>query len=395
MALKTTIQLRRDALSAWLEANPVLQPGEIALVDRNNGNGVKDWVVRVGDGVSTFNQLPETAYALSTDVATQISNLSAELKTDITGVTQKVDNKVKVDDVATETLNIKRIDAAAYHELVVGGTVDNNTIYIVSSDHLNAFGEKITNVKDGEEAGDAVNYGQLSSAVNTLEGRINDIVAEGLGVEVVKLSTDLNTVSADVIAVDEKVDAVSAEVDVKLNALSGEASTLISAVDGKVDKLSGEVIALTEAHEDDITKLSSDLSIELVDNGRAEGTDTISYTLKQGGVEKGTIVVPYDVFVDKGELVEKDDGKTYIVLTLNNAAQSKLEFEVSSLIDVYTGGATETITTEVDNYQITATVNDGSISTAKIADGAITSAKFADEVFVFDCGGAKQETEQA
>jgi len=54
MAIKTTIQLRRDTYDAWYAANPVLAAGEIALVDKNNaygtGSGEPLWVVRIGDG---------------------------------------------------------------------------------------------------------------------------------------------------------------------------------------------------------------------------------------------------------------------------------------------------------------------------------------------------------
>ena len=130
------------------------------------------------------------------------------------------------------------------------------------------------------------------------------------------------------------------------------------------------------------------------------------------------------MFVDKGELVTKD-GKTYIVLTLNNAEQSKLEVEVTSLIDIYTGGTTETITATVKDYVISAEVNedsidtkhikdnaitetkivdaavttgkikDSAVTTSKIADGAITPEKFAeDKVFIFDCGGASETIEE-
>ena len=40
---------------------------------------------------------------------------------------------------------------------------------------INAAGTKITNVANGTEAGDAVNYGQLSAVSNNLNNRINDV----------------------------------------------------------------------------------------------------------------------------------------------------------------------------------------------------------------------------
>ena len=469
MALKTTIQLRRDALSAWLAANPVLAPGEIALVDKNNGVGAKDWVIRIGDGVSTFDALPETAYALSANVAAELSviksdisalsathiadvadineqlnTLSSKHNEEVADLSSKILNKVKVNGESVDTLNVAHIDAADYHAMVKAGTVDANTVYVVSSEYLNAFNEQIKNVAPGTEETDAVNYGQLSSAVDELEGRINNIVAEGLGVEVINLSNDLRTLSTQVGDLTIEVDNISAEaerqfgvLDQKASDISAEAGRLIGLVDQKATDISteaGRLIGLVDQkvddlstqHAEELATLSNDLTtaldVELVANGRAEGTNTISYTLKQGGSVKGNIEVPYDVFVDSGVVETKDDGKTYIVLTLNNAEQSKLEVEVTSLIDIYTGGVSDTITTTVDNYVISAEVNvdsieakhlkvdsvetekikdgavttskleDSAVTTAKIADGAITAAKFADEVFVFDCGGAFDTT---
>lgn len=181
MALKTTIQLRRDILSQWQLHNPILAAGEIALVDKSNGTGAKDWVIRVGDGTSHFNDLPEMAYALSADVLDQLTTLNG-----------KIDNKVKVDGSAIDTLSIERIDAVAYHEKVVNGTVDANTIYIVNSDNLNAFGEKVTNVKDGSDPTDAVNVGQLTAAIENIVVN-TDNIADG-SITPAKMSSDPNDV---------------------------------------------------------------------------------------------------------------------------------------------------------------------------------------------------------
>ena len=420
MALKTTIQLRRDTLAAWTAANPVLAAGEIALVDRNNGVGVKDWVVRVGDGTTSFNDLPETAYALSANVAAEISALAA-VDAELSG---KIDNKVKVDGASVETLNVQRIDAASYHDMVVGGTVDSNTIYIVSSDHLNAFNEQIKNVADGTEAGDAVNFGQLTQVSADLSQRITDIVAGDVSEAISDLSTqltqkveDLSTdhlndvarVDGELSALDERLTTL----DTKVDGISATADAAVKSVDGRVDELSGKVEDLSgevQGISGDVAAISAAYPVELIDNGRVG--NTVSYTLKQGGVEKGNIVVPDDVFVNNGEIVTaEEDGvkKAYLVLTLNNAENTQLSIETTDLVDIYTGEAGQTITTSVDGYKISAEVNDGAIATAKLADGAVTEAKLAadavttakvkdgaitmaklstEDTFVFDCGGA-------
>lgn len=48
------IKLRRDTSSNWVQHNPVLQDGEVAIVD--DGQGAKQ--IKIGNGISTFSQLP-------------------------------------------------------------------------------------------------------------------------------------------------------------------------------------------------------------------------------------------------------------------------------------------------------------------------------------------------
>ena len=50
---KIKISLRCDELSNWTEKNPVLNNGELAIVN-NAGNQS----FNIGNGLSTFNQLP-------------------------------------------------------------------------------------------------------------------------------------------------------------------------------------------------------------------------------------------------------------------------------------------------------------------------------------------------
>ena len=52
--IKTRINLRKDVLANWEEKNPVLGSGEMAIVEDGNG----DLVMKIGNGISAFNQLP-------------------------------------------------------------------------------------------------------------------------------------------------------------------------------------------------------------------------------------------------------------------------------------------------------------------------------------------------
>lgn len=410
MALKTTIQLRRDTLAKWTEINPVLAAGEIALVDKNNGVGVKDWVIRVGDGVNNFVDLPETAYALSSNVKSLTDELSS-----------KIDNKVKVDEQNVDVLNIKRIDAAEYHKIVTEETIDENTLYIVSSDHLNAFGEKITNVADGTELSDAVNFGQLQQVSSDITDRIDEIVVSGVGAELGRLSvnvytkidqvssdldgkisdvaTDVGTISTDVGTLDGEVDAISSAV----KAISSATDAHFTTVEGSISTLDQAVKTISETTIPELkTELSNGLKIAIGEAQTEEDGD-LKYNITQGGVSVGDIVVPRDIFVETAVLGE--DNK--LILKLKDGTE--IPVDLGKFIDTYTAKDSATIDVTVDNREISAEVIDGAITTAKIADKAVTTAKIADsavtatqiadktitmaklsetDVFVFDCGGA-------
>jgi len=56
-------------------------------------------------------------------------------------------------------LNVLHISNDDYSNIVNSDSVDSNTIYIVSSDVFNAYGEQIKNVANATDLSDAVNLG--------------------------------------------------------------------------------------------------------------------------------------------------------------------------------------------------------------------------------------------
>jgi hypothetical protein len=48
--LKTKINLRKDVLSSWTKADPVLGDGEMAIVEDESGQ----LAMKIGNGVSSF-----------------------------------------------------------------------------------------------------------------------------------------------------------------------------------------------------------------------------------------------------------------------------------------------------------------------------------------------------
>ena len=65
---------------------------------------------------------------------------------------------ISVDGEITTEFNVKHVSQDEYHNLVTTeGGIDINTLYIVSANVLNAYGEQIKNVAPGVDLLDAIN----------------------------------------------------------------------------------------------------------------------------------------------------------------------------------------------------------------------------------------------
>ena len=86
---------------------------------------------------------------------------------------------ISVDGLPTNEFKFKHISRDEYHDLVLsveGKMVDPNTLYVVSSDDMSMYGQKITNLADGKLSNDACTYGQLSA----IKARIKSAIDEAL-----------------------------------------------------------------------------------------------------------------------------------------------------------------------------------------------------------------------
>lgn len=74
--VKTKIYLRRDTLTNWLKANPVLGSGEVAVVfNPEAGSDINHKIrIKVGDGLKTFKQL-----SYISDYDQKIAEIEAEI----------------------------------------------------------------------------------------------------------------------------------------------------------------------------------------------------------------------------------------------------------------------------------------------------------------------------
>jgi hypothetical protein len=125
-------------------------------------------IINVADGISANDavNLNQLCSAIS---SIDIPNKLSEFENDTNF------GKIFIDDNSSLSLNIKNISRKDYYELVEASAILSNTLYIVSSDALNMYGEQIKNLADGISANDAATYGQLSVIENKVETLIHDI----------------------------------------------------------------------------------------------------------------------------------------------------------------------------------------------------------------------------
>lgn len=125
---KTRILPRRDTESNWNQYNPVLSSGEIVFSQTSSGVFMK-----YGTGKS-YNDTPFW-------------------------------QTTKIDDRMTSAFSLLHISQEDYAKLIISGLVDPDTLYIVSSNVIDAMGQQIKNLADGTELSDAVNVEQLCDYV--------------------------------------------------------------------------------------------------------------------------------------------------------------------------------------------------------------------------------------
>lgn len=64
-------------------------------------------------------------------------------------------------DIETDLI-INRLTRSIYNELSASGKIYNDQLYLIDDENFDVFSKRVTNVKDPEESGDAVNLNYLS-----------------------------------------------------------------------------------------------------------------------------------------------------------------------------------------------------------------------------------------
>ena len=277
-ALSTDIDSLSTALSTEISAETIAR--------KANDEFLSGQIDALSDGISADVEalsanLSEEIDALSTDLSTDLSSEIIDRKENDAYLSTKIDAKIYAqigDDaksVSVDTMTIHKISDKKYAELLntKGGIVETD-IYVISSDYIDGYGERVKNIDDGEEATDAATYGQLLS------------LSTSLSADIIALSTDLSIDLSSEVEAREKNDAyLSTKIDGKISAQIGDNAKSVS-----VDTLT-------------MHKISAKKYAELLKNGGITSTDLY--------VVSSEYVTGYDKrIIDVGEPQDSSDAAT-------------------------------------------------------------------------------------
>lgn len=220
--------------------------------------------------------------------------------------------------------------------------------------------------------------GDLASDVATLQGQVADLISKvGKAAQGEVSSTGLYALIDEVKALAEgKVSSVGAadrSVTIGGTATEPAVGVAISADEGNALSLASDGLKVT------IPEVTiPEYSLKKLD--AATAGMSASYQLTKDGTGIGAVIdIPKDMMVKSGSVQTYEAGSlpagvteagTYIVLVLNDTAETKLYINVGNLIEYVTSGSAEGdmvfVNIDPQTHKVTATITDGTVTEAKL-----------------------------
>ena len=220
--------------------------------------------------------------------------------------------------------------------------------------------------------------GDLASDVATLQGQVTDLLSKvGNAAEGEGSATGLYALIDEVKALAEgKVSSVGAadrSVTIGGTATEPTVGVAISADEGNALSLASDGLKVTIP---DVT--IPEYSLKKLDT--ATTGMSASYQLTKDGTGIGAVIdIPKDMMVNSGSVQTYETGSlpagvteagTYIVLVLNDTAETKLYINVGNLIEYVTSGSAKGdmvfVNIDPQTHKVTATITDGTVTEAKL-----------------------------
>lgn len=220
--------------------------------------------------------------------------------------------------------------------------------------------------------------GDLAADVVTLQGQVADLISKvGMAAQGEVSATGLYALIDEVKALAEgKVSSVGAtdrSVTIGGTATAPTVGVAISADEGNALSLAADGLKVT------IPEVTiPEYSLKKLD--AATAGMSASYQLTKDGTGIGAVIdIPKDMMVKSGSVQTYEAGSlpagvteagTYIVLVLNDTAETKLYINVGNLIEYVTSGSAEGdmvfVNIDPQTHKVTATITDGTVTEAKL-----------------------------
>lgn len=220
--------------------------------------------------------------------------------------------------------------------------------------------------------------GDLAADVATLQGQVADLISKvGKAAEGEVAATGLYALIDEVKALAEgkvaSVGATDKSITVGGTATAPTVKVAISADEGNALSLAADGLKVT------IPEVTvPEYSMKKLD--AATAGMSASYQLTKDGTGIGAVIdIPKDMMVKSGSVQTYEAGSlpagvtepgTYIVLVLNDTAETKLYINVGNLIEYVTSGSAEGdmvfINIDPQTHKVTATITDGTVTEAKL-----------------------------
>jgi hypothetical protein len=154
-------------LSNWCNNLSVKLNNEIS--DRiSNDTDLSNWIIKE-EQVRLSNDTDLSNWIIKEE-GIRLSN-DTDLNDKCCVLSSNIDNKILIDGLSVVNFELKHISQEDYYDLVKSEETLSNTLYLISSDEINAYNEKIINLAEGKISSDAVNLGQVSNLINEEKDR--------------------------------------------------------------------------------------------------------------------------------------------------------------------------------------------------------------------------------
>ena len=191
-----TLYATNAKLNEEVEARKAADKALSDKIDVLNGEGNGSVSKAVADALlSAKTYTNGISAALSGDYVEKIGGEATRAGNVEKFLSSAVDSKVLIDGLSATQLKVSHISDVDFHQKVVDGSLLSNEIYVVSSENINAFDQRITNVKAPELSSDAATKNYVDETVKATQNKLDELSTYTHALSVSQLVWDIDVIN--------------------------------------------------------------------------------------------------------------------------------------------------------------------------------------------------------